>query len=569
MSELENNPDINQTSAERISQCDKKDIINIELTDSESENLLIIDVDCDDDNTEVERLAARADVDVAGLNDRRISLKLEDVVEPMNPHRLRVELGDDYLERAEISEPLRVRNAFSIKPYTYAGIIILIFIVLSAFAIKVINNSTASTSPPVPSISEPVPVPAPNLSMKGQNITLQDAINAANDGDVISIQNRPYYGPVDFKGKNLSIVVDGNGSGNYAKATKVAVSGAVITLYEAEIIEPLLRSYYLTDDISGIYKKLEYKAQTNYYEFPAYPGVYLELTANGSNLVVSGKANAPNQEYTIAVDSGTYKGEYRTESSAGRLFSIEIINTKKQEGMRSETVMIDVFYDNQNNRTLNHLFSRLLVNLKFEDDQLVNAIFEKPLAYDGNARAWNTFRDPLDYLKAEPTIQTQDPRIIEMAASLVKPEMTDFQKLVVIHHWVTTNIAYDVKMLASGKRSPQDAVSVLESKLAVCEGYAKLMAAMLGSQGVSARYISGHAISSHDAGRGWEEEGLYNHPIGHAWNEIYIDGEWLTVDATWNAGYINSNSGEFVFEQGFNYFAPSLEYFSRSHFIPR
>ncbi len=30
----------------------------------------------------------------------------------------------------------------------------------------------------------------------------------------------------------------------------------------------------------------------------------------------------------------------------------------------------------------------------------------------------------------------------------------------------------------------------------------------------------------------------------HAWNEVLIDNNWISLDATWDAGYINN--GQFV-----------------------
>jgi len=598
MSELEKTPNCEDPPASRINEGSKKEILNLDLTVNEKSELLTVDVECGSENQVNEFLTKSEEVEESANRRRLINVELEDLAEPIKPQRLKVVLGNDYHESpvdntkncnfcgsiikshqnqcnvcfsrtAGSSDHLEPRKALRVKPFIYTGMIIT-FILLLILVMQINLDTVAPepTPPPVPSTPEPVPIPKPDLPLLADTTTIQDAINVAKDGDVIAIQEMPYYGPLDFKGKNLSIVLDENGGSEYANATKVVVSGAVITLYEAEKIESLLKSYRLVDDPGSDYRKLHYKVQTNYYDYPAYPGTYLELDSDESNLVIKGKASAPGKQFIIKVESGSFQGDHKAESGADAFFKVALNNMNEQEGLRSETVNIDIFHGEGNSNVFNQFYTGLLVKLFFEDKKLVDIMFEKPLAYDGNAKAWNAYREPSQFLSSEPSIQSQDPKIIELAGSLVQQNMSDLQKLVAIHQWVTTNIAYDVKMIASGQRSPQDAVSVIENKLAVCEGYAKLMAALLRSQGISTRYVSGHALGSHDTGRGWEEEGLYNHPIGHAWNEVYVDGEWITVDATWNAGFIDRHTGEFIFDQSFSYFAPSLELFSRTHFIP-
>lgn len=55
----------------------------------------------------------------------------------------------------------------------------------------------------------------------------------------------------------------------------------------------------------------------------------------------------------------------------------------------------------------------------------------------------------------------------------------------------------------------------------ICYDYASLMASMLRSMGIPAKLVKGYAS--------------YNPDTYHAWNEVYLDGEWIILDVTRDA----------------------------------
>jgi transglutaminase/protease-like cytokinesis protein 3 len=55
----------------------------------------------------------------------------------------------------------------------------------------------------------------------------------------------------------------------------------------------------------------------------------------------------------------------------------------------------------------------------------------------------------------------------------------------------------------------------------ICYDYASLLAAMLRSIGIPAKLVKGYAN--------------YNPGVYHAWNEVYLDGEWHVIDTTLDA----------------------------------
>lgn len=63
---------------------------------------------------------------------------------------------------------------------------------------------------------------------------------------------------------------------------------------------------------------------------------------------------------------------------------------------------------------------------------------------------------------------------------------------------------------------------------------------------MEARYVAGTA----GAGFNWSR---------HAWVEVKVDGEWLTMDPTWGAGYVAND--EFVANYTEDYFEPNEEAF--------
>ncbi len=563
--------------------------LNLDLSENEEPSIISIDIDNEPDRIETARLTIEQQDIVSSGSGSLINMELGDLPELSETRRLTVDIDEDLSGRqfreakncpfcgdkidssANFCRLCASRSTGSEQPAVQRKILrknALVaagaLVIIGAILIYVTQFVTTQVA------QKPIPVPSPDLLLSADNSTIQDAINAANDGAVIAIAPLPYYGPLDFKGKNLTMILDESDNNKIKSgyATEIAVSGAVITLFNAPEIESLLKSYTLIEGSDGRYKELTYKAQTNYHEHQDYPGTYFELAVKGSNLAIRGKTVEAGQWIRVKIDSGTFEGEYKANSGANHLFEITIPPKRSERVIRTETVALNIRQSNKSEGPFGRFYPDLMATLNFNESGLEKVAFASTLAYDGNSRAWNTYRDPSRYLNANPNIQSDDPRIVEMADNLVTQGMSDFQKVVEIHNWVTTNIAYDASYLKTGKRSPQDAVSVLETGVAVCAGYARLFAALLRSQGIAARYVSGNAIGSHDTGRGWEEEGLYNHPVGHAWNEVHIEGEWITVDATWNAGYIDSNTGKFVFKQSFRYFAPSLEFFSRSHFIP-
>lgn len=115
---------------------------------------------------------------------------------------------------------------------------------------------------------------------------------------------------------------------------------------------------------------------------------------------------------------------------------------------------------------------------------------------------------------------TEDGAVAAKAAELCAGLTTDEEKIVAIHNYMARYFRYDYVFAASVRSgavtcyTPDTAVT-LETKRGICYDFSALFAAMLRSQGIPCAMAKG-----------------YMNDYYHAWNMLYIDGEWVAVDMT-------------------------------------
>lgn len=144
-------------------------------------------------------------------------------------------------------------------------------------------------------------------------------------------------------------------------------------------------------------------------------------------------------------------------------------------------------------------------------------------------------------------VQSDAPEIIAIAEELITDNMSDREKAKAIYEFTAKSISYDVeKQKTSDFMWDDSALKVLELEKGICQDYTYLALALLRASGMEARYVAGTAGS----GFNWSR---------HAWVEVKVDGEWLTMDPTWGAGHIAK--GEFVANYTEDYFDPDEEAF--------
>jgi hypothetical protein len=140
-----------------------------------------------------------------------------------------------------------------------------------------------------------------------------------------------------------------------------------------------------------------------------------------------------------------------------------------------------------------------------------------------------------DYLHSSEEVQSSDPGIVSLAKDITRNVYSEYSQAKAINDWVSRNIKYDTKSANEARKvAPieraaylprQDAISVMQRRTAVCDGFAKLTAALLRADGIQSQIAIGYL--------GGEL---------HAWVEAYVAGRWINMDPTAEATGGNKKS---------------------------
>lgn len=123
--------------------------------------------------------------------------------------------------------------------------------------------------------------------------------------------------------------------------------------------------------------------------------------------------------------------------------------------------------------------------------------------------------------------------LIKLASSL--PE--DIQKVKLVHDYLTNTIQY-----VSGSAYNQSAYSAIVNGKTVCAGYAHAFQYCMQKLGIPAAYIVGYAGEN------------------HAWNLLQLDGEYYSMDVTWDDPIGNPATTYY-----YDYFNVTDAYLSKDH----
>ena len=172
-------------------------------------------------------------------------------------------------------------------------------------------------------------------------------------------------------------------------------------------------------------------------------------------------------------------------------------------------------------------------------------------------------------LLPSPEVQSDDPGVVALAQKVTAGASSDREKARLLHQWVAKNIRYDAAGVQSGayRDTPQDALSTLERGEGVCVGYANLYAALLRAVNVPTKVVSGVAGQNQEVDLTLDYSLPTNRSAleqwGHAWNKVLIQGTWLNVDVTWDAGHVRRN--RFYPHYSTTYFLRTDSDFGRDH----
>ena len=108
-----------------------------------------------------------------------------------------------------------------------------------------------------------------------------------------------------------------------------------------------------------------------------------------------------------------------------------------------------------------------------------------------------------------------DQAVSDLSAKLGLPHLNDYEKCCAVTQWVRSNVTY---VENSTERSLFSAYGAIVNREAVCQGISVMVYRLLRENNVKCRVVPGKGNGGN-----------------HAWNMVCIDGNWVYLDATWDA----------------------------------
>lgn len=116
------------------------------------------------------------------------------------------------------------------------------------------------------------------------------------------------------------------------------------------------------------------------------------------------------------------------------------------------------------------------------------------------------------YSRPNAVIQSDDSEVIRIAREATGKVKGDFEKARRLQDWVSKNLDFDLGIALA------PASEVVRNRRGTCIAYAVLLASLERAVGLPSRVAMGYAYAN----------GIWG---GHAWTEIFIDGQWVALDA--------------------------------------
>lgn len=139
----------------------------------------------------------------------------------------------------------------------------------------------------------------------------------------------------------------------------------------------------------------------------------------------------------------------------------------------------------------------------------------------------------MEFLNTVEQLAWVEEQVEEIADSLDLDDADDFTKIKTVYAYMTSSFVYDQSLTRFS------AYDLLADGTAVCQGYALLTCRLLEAVDVNARMITGFSQSQ-----------------PHAWNQVEWEGQWYSLDTTWDA------SGEVGTPGSWNFFMKGVSDFS-------
>ncbi|WP_435010663.1 transglutaminase-like domain-containing protein [Tundrisphaera lichenicola] len=145
------------------------------------------------------------------------------------------------------------------------------------------------------------------------------------------------------------------------------------------------------------------------------------------------------------------------------------------------------------------------------------AILEVKTAGPADGASGTDSVDP-EFLRSNPMITSDDPRVIALARRAAGSATDPWAKAQAITRWVATNLKNK-----NFETSFAPADEVARTLSGDCTEHGVLTAAMCRAEGIPARVVAGLVYATHLGGFGF-----------HMWNEVYVNRRWVALDSTFD-----------------------------------
>lgn len=182
------------------------------------------------------------------------------------------------------------------------------------------------------------------------------------------------------------------------------------------------------------------------------------------------------------------------------------------------------------------------------------------LAYNGPVPSQLELQKVDEFARRAPANSCSSPQALAQYLKGAGP--TPIHKLRAIYTWEAYNIEYDPFVRKGGSiHSSQHPPDVLQKKVAVCDGYARLFVVLAQEMGLEAEHIIGEAQSDgHGTVFGGPKTSL------HRWVRAKVKDSdthcWVLIDPTWGRGHLASGGWKFQDR----YFMTTPSQFLKGHF---
>lgn len=176
--------------------------------------------------------------------------------------------------------------------------------------------------------------------------------------------------------------------------------------------------------------------------------------------------------------------------------------------------------------------------VRFSHESVIESSYSRPRINEPIQFPYASVPPELDaYLRSEEIIQVTDD-IEDQAERIIGDEDDAVRVAFLLGRWVKDNIEYDLNSVTED--ASQSSQWVLDNGQGVCDELTSLYIAMLRSQGIPARFVSGLAYTN--------LEGL-DSPWGpHGWAEVWFpDVGWVPYDVTYGQfGFVDATHVSFI-----------------------